>query len=161
MEEGNVLKNELKKVHSQIIKLQRKQLGQKDKIAFAHFRISDLEQIIEEIQARNPVTLLFHKYQLISLSSSSLSSSYVSLSLMPPKRTSTSETPAITLDAIQQLIANGIATALEAQAAAMANADNPNRNTGPREIPEQLASIAGLSGLNRYFLVATMPRKTK
>ncbi|GKF74801.1 hypothetical protein Tco_0224245, partial [Tanacetum coccineum] len=31
---------------------------------------------------------------------------------MPPKRTSTSETPAITLAAIQQLIANGIATAL-------------------------------------------------
>ncbi|GKG23091.1 hypothetical protein Tco_0388394, partial [Tanacetum coccineum] len=35
---------------------------------------------------------------------------------MPPKRTSTSKTPTITLDAIQQLIANGIATALEAQA---------------------------------------------
>ncbi|GJY52406.1 reverse transcriptase domain-containing protein [Tanacetum coccineum] len=51
------------------------------------------------------------------------------------KRTSTSETPAITLDAIQQLITNGITTALEAQAATMANADNPNRNTGPREIP--------------------------
>ncbi|GJX97432.1 reverse transcriptase domain-containing protein [Tanacetum coccineum] len=54
---------------------------------------------------------------------------------MPPKRTSTSETPAITLATIQQLITNGIATALETQAAAMANADNPNRNTGPREIP--------------------------
>ncbi|GJW34719.1 reverse transcriptase domain-containing protein [Tanacetum coccineum] len=54
---------------------------------------------------------------------------------MPPKRTSTSETPAITLDAIQQLITNGITTALEAQATTMANADNPNRNTGPREIP--------------------------
>ncbi|GJR07271.1 hypothetical protein Tco_0530255 [Tanacetum coccineum] len=34
-----------------ISKLQRKQLGQKDKIAFDHFRISNLEQIIEEIQA--------------------------------------------------------------------------------------------------------------
>ncbi|GKF31402.1 hypothetical protein Tco_0101200, partial [Tanacetum coccineum] len=45
------LKTELKRVRSQIIKLQRKQLGQRDKIAFAHFRISDLEQIIEEIQA--------------------------------------------------------------------------------------------------------------
>ncbi|GJX44469.1 reverse transcriptase domain-containing protein [Tanacetum coccineum] len=53
---------------------------------------------------------------------------------MPPKSTSTSETPAITLDAFRQLIAN-FTTALEAQAAAMANADNPNRNTGPREIP--------------------------
>ncbi|GJY35969.1 reverse transcriptase domain-containing protein [Tanacetum coccineum] len=53
---------------------------------------------------------------------------------MPPKRTSTSETPAITFDALRQLIANFTA-ALEAQAATMANADNPNRNTGPREPP--------------------------
>ncbi|GJU92363.1 hypothetical protein Tco_1304786 [Tanacetum coccineum] len=37
--------------------------------------------------------------------------------------------------AIRQLITNGIAAALEAQAAAMANADNPNRNTRQREIP--------------------------
>ncbi|GJY00512.1 hypothetical protein Tco_0357530 [Tanacetum coccineum] len=49
---------------------------------------------------------------------------------MPPKRTSTSETPAITLAAIQQLIADGIAAALEAQTATMASASNPNRNTG-------------------------------
>ncbi|GJW76370.1 hypothetical protein Tco_0138052 [Tanacetum coccineum] len=47
---------------------------------------------------------------------------------MPPKRTSTSATPATTQDAIRQLIA-GITAALEAQAAAMANLDNPNRNT--------------------------------
>ncbi|GJS50458.1 reverse transcriptase domain-containing protein [Tanacetum coccineum] len=40
---------------------------------------------------------------------------------MPPKRTSTSETPAITLDAIRQLIADFTA-ALEAQTAAMARA---------------------------------------
>ncbi|GKA50834.1 reverse transcriptase domain-containing protein [Tanacetum coccineum] len=52
---------------------------------------------------------------------------------MPPKRSSTSETPAITLAAIQQLIADGIAAALEAQAANMVNTDNTNRNTGPRE----------------------------
>ncbi|GJV53147.1 hypothetical protein Tco_1448888 [Tanacetum coccineum] len=49
---------------------------------------------------------------------------------MPLKRTSTSETPAITLAAIQQLIADGIAAALEAQTATMASASNPNRNTG-------------------------------
>ncbi|GKB86424.1 reverse transcriptase domain-containing protein, partial [Tanacetum coccineum] len=53
---------------------------------------------------------------------------------MPPKRTSTSKTPAITLDALRQLIAD-FTTALEAQAAAMANANNPNRNIGPREPP--------------------------
>ncbi|GJT12656.1 hypothetical protein Tco_0859698 [Tanacetum coccineum] len=50
---SNELKIELERVRSQIIKLQRKKLGQKDKIAFAHYRISDLEQIIEKIQARH------------------------------------------------------------------------------------------------------------
>ncbi|GKA14672.1 reverse transcriptase domain-containing protein [Tanacetum coccineum] len=50
---------------------------------------------------------------------------------MPPKRTSTSETPAITLAAIQQLINDGISSALKAQAASIAVASNPNRNTGP------------------------------
>ncbi|GJW45754.1 hypothetical protein Tco_0077400 [Tanacetum coccineum] len=47
------LKTELKKIRTQIIKLQKKRLGQKDKIAFAHYRISDLERIIEKIQARH------------------------------------------------------------------------------------------------------------
>ncbi|GJW23617.1 hypothetical protein Tco_0034239 [Tanacetum coccineum] len=42
---SNELKIELERVRSQIIKLQRKKLGQKDKIAFAHYRISDLEKI--------------------------------------------------------------------------------------------------------------------
>ncbi|GKF54439.1 hypothetical protein Tco_0161349 [Tanacetum coccineum] len=48
---------------------------------------------------------------------------------MPPKRTSTSETPAITLDAIQQLIAD-LTTAVEAQTAAIASASNPNNLIG-------------------------------
>ncbi|GKG42524.1 hypothetical protein Tco_0476822, partial [Tanacetum coccineum] len=51
MEEDNKLKTELEKVRSHIIKLQRKQLGQRDNIAFAHYRISNLEQSIEENQA--------------------------------------------------------------------------------------------------------------
>ncbi|GKE24505.1 hypothetical protein Tco_1436017 [Tanacetum coccineum] len=38
---------------SSIIKLQRKQLGQKDNIAFAHYRISNLEQSIEDNQAHH------------------------------------------------------------------------------------------------------------
>ncbi|GKE91421.1 hypothetical protein Tco_1572516 [Tanacetum coccineum] len=54
---------------------------------------------------------------------------------MPPKRTSTSETPAITLAAIQQLINDGISSALKAQAASMASDSNPNRNTGPTGTP--------------------------
>ncbi|GJV02990.1 hypothetical protein Tco_1336559 [Tanacetum coccineum] len=62
MEEGRIdrmiiqrnsdkLKTELKKIRTQIIKLQKKRLEQKDKIAFAHYRTSDLEQIIEKTQA--------------------------------------------------------------------------------------------------------------
>ncbi|GJU60303.1 hypothetical protein Tco_1238069, partial [Tanacetum coccineum] len=53
IEEDNKVKTKLKKVRSKIIKLQRKQLGQRDKIAFAHFKISDLEQSIEENQAHH------------------------------------------------------------------------------------------------------------
>ncbi|GJS36416.1 hypothetical protein Tco_0534798 [Tanacetum coccineum] len=49
---------------------------------------------------------------------------------MPPKRTSTSETPTMTQDAIRQLIADGIATAMEAQAATMANT---NRNCAEKD----------------------------
>nr|GEV85955.1 reverse transcriptase domain-containing protein [Tanacetum cinerariifolium] len=51
---------------------------------------------------------------------------------MPPKRTSTSETPAITLATIQRLITNGIAAALETQAI---NTNDTNRNLEPRETP--------------------------
>ncbi|GJW80884.1 putative reverse transcriptase domain-containing protein [Tanacetum coccineum] len=46
---------------------------------------------------------------------------------MPPKRTSTSEAPAITQAAIKKLVANSVSTALEAQAANMANTDNTTR----------------------------------
>ncbi|GKE94677.1 hypothetical protein Tco_1579532, partial [Tanacetum coccineum] len=41
----------LKDVQAFYAKLQNERLGQKDKIAFAHYRIFDLEQIIEKIQA--------------------------------------------------------------------------------------------------------------
>nr|GEX29416.1 reverse transcriptase domain-containing protein [Tanacetum cinerariifolium] len=54
---------------------------------------------------------------------------------MPPKRASTSEAPAMTQAAIIKLVVDSITMALEAQAATMANANNPNRNTGPTGIP--------------------------
>ncbi|GKE44114.1 hypothetical protein Tco_1471398, partial [Tanacetum coccineum] len=44
------LETELQEAHAQITKLQRKQIGNNNKIALARFRISNLEQIIEEIQ---------------------------------------------------------------------------------------------------------------
>ncbi|GJT01167.1 putative reverse transcriptase domain-containing protein [Tanacetum coccineum] len=50
---------------------------------------------------------------------------------MPPKRTSTSEAPAMTEAAIKKLVADSVTVALEAQAATMAGTSNPNMNTGP------------------------------
>ncbi|GJX18475.1 hypothetical protein Tco_0221152 [Tanacetum coccineum] len=50
---GNELKTELKEIRIQIVKLQKKRLGQKDKIAFTHYRISNLKRIIEKTQARH------------------------------------------------------------------------------------------------------------
>ncbi|GJZ05574.1 hypothetical protein Tco_0539367 [Tanacetum coccineum] len=82
-------------------------MGNNNKIALARFRIANLEQIIEEIQYKGK--------------------------LMPPKRTPTSEAPAMTQAAIKKLVADSVSAALEAQAATMANADNTNRNTGERE----------------------------
>ncbi|GJU72844.1 hypothetical protein Tco_1264249 [Tanacetum coccineum] len=55
--------------------------------------------------------------------------------IMPPKRTSTSEAPAMTQAAIKKLVADSVTAALEAQAATMTNADNTNRNTEEREAP--------------------------
>nr|GEY35618.1 reverse transcriptase domain-containing protein [Tanacetum cinerariifolium] len=54
---------------------------------------------------------------------------------MPPKRTSTSVAPTMTLAAIRQLVTDSFAAALEVQAASMANTDNTNRNLEPRETP--------------------------
>ncbi|GJZ09061.1 reverse transcriptase domain-containing protein [Tanacetum coccineum] len=51
---------------------------------------------------------------------------------MPPKRTSTSKAPAMTQAAVRKLVANSVTTALEAQAANMANTNNTTR---PREAP--------------------------
>nr|GEY06659.1 hypothetical protein [Tanacetum cinerariifolium] len=53
----DVLEAELQQANAQITKLQRKQMGSNHKIAFARFRISNLEQIIEEIQARHQVDI--------------------------------------------------------------------------------------------------------
>ncbi|GKB07701.1 hypothetical protein Tco_0835985 [Tanacetum coccineum] len=54
---------------------------------------------------------------------------------MPPKRTSTSEAPAMTQAAIKKLVADSVTAALEAQAVTMAGTSNPNRNIDPTRTP--------------------------
>nr|GEU75578.1 hypothetical protein [Tanacetum cinerariifolium] len=47
------VKTKHKEARTQILKLQKKHMGQRDKIAFVHFRISDLEMTLEDIQDRH------------------------------------------------------------------------------------------------------------
>ncbi|GJV19437.1 hypothetical protein Tco_1368457 [Tanacetum coccineum] len=47
------LEAELRESHTQIAKLQRKQMGNNNKIALARFRIANLEQIIKDIQVHH------------------------------------------------------------------------------------------------------------
>ncbi|GKA09156.1 hypothetical protein Tco_0688487, partial [Tanacetum coccineum] len=47
------LEAELQESRTQIVKLQRKQMGNNSNIALAHFRIDNLEQITEEIQVHH------------------------------------------------------------------------------------------------------------
>ncbi|GJU49318.1 hypothetical protein Tco_1218873 [Tanacetum coccineum] len=54
---------------------------------------------------------------------------------MPSKRASTSEAPAMTQAAIRKLVADSVTAALEAQAAIMESASNPNRNPNPTRTP--------------------------
>ncbi|GKD40457.1 reverse transcriptase domain-containing protein, partial [Tanacetum coccineum] len=83
-----------------------------------------------------------------------------------PKRTLTSAAPAMTQAAIKKLVADSVFAALEAQAATMANTNNTNRNTGPREIsiarkcsykefmscqPFNFKGTEGAVGLIRWF----------
>ncbi|GKA50061.1 hypothetical protein Tco_0743134 [Tanacetum coccineum] len=84
---------------------------------------------------------------------------------MPPKNNSTSETPAHdVIVPTQKLVADNVTTALEAQAATMASASNPNRNTRPTHVaktgkykefiscqPFDFNGTEGAVGLIRWF----------
>ncbi|GJV43547.1 reverse transcriptase domain-containing protein [Tanacetum coccineum] len=63
---------------------------------------------------------------------------------MTPKRTSTSAAPPMTQASIKKLVTDSVSAALEAQAATMANTDNTNRNTKPRETPVVRKCVVGL-----------------
>nr|GEV56930.1 reverse transcriptase domain-containing protein [Tanacetum cinerariifolium] len=94
--DSDKLKTEFEKVRSQIFGLQKKHIGQKDKIAFARFRISTLEITLNDIQARHQLYMENiltaredHHHQATRIDS------------MAPKRTLTSAAPAMTQAAIR------------------------------------------------------------
>ncbi|GKC75475.1 reverse transcriptase domain-containing protein, partial [Tanacetum coccineum] len=81
------------------------------------------------------ITVLHGEFAMTDLGSLNYFLSINAQRSMPPKRMSTSKTPAITLAAIQQLINDDISSALKIQAASMASDSDPNRNTGPTGTP--------------------------
>nr|GEV76054.1 putative reverse transcriptase domain-containing protein [Tanacetum cinerariifolium] len=112
------LEIELEEARTQIAVLQKKPIGHDDEVVLARVRISTLEMIIEDIQVSHQ-----------SVISNLLEAIYeLKNNKMAPKRTSTSASPAMIQAAIRKLVVDSVATALEAQAANMENAD-----TKPRE----------------------------
>ncbi|GJZ47625.1 hypothetical protein Tco_0601457 [Tanacetum coccineum] len=66
------VKTKLKEARTQILELQKKHMGQRDKIAFVRFRISDLEMTLEDIQDRHQ-TAFFGPMDHLSLMSTIIS----------------------------------------------------------------------------------------
>ncbi|GJZ46244.1 hypothetical protein Tco_0593840 [Tanacetum coccineum] len=127
--ETRLMRTKLQEARAQTAGLQRKQMGHNDKIALAHFRISTLELIIEDIQFYDIM------YVMVVYPIPCVKIIHVSYLKMAPKRTSISAAPAMTQAAIRKLVVDSVAAALEAQDATMANADNTNRNTQQGETP--------------------------
>ncbi|GJY30868.1 reverse transcriptase domain-containing protein [Tanacetum coccineum] len=116
----DALEAELQQAHTQISKLQRKQIGCNHKISLARYRIAELGEVINDMETRHQADIENLMDSIIELKNRME---------MPPKRASTSEAPAMTQDAIRKLVADSVTSALEVQAATMASASNPNRNT--------------------------------
>ncbi|GJV03808.1 reverse transcriptase domain-containing protein, partial [Tanacetum coccineum] len=86
----------------------------------ARFRINELGEVINDMNVHHQEDIENLMETIIELKNRME---------MPPKRASTSEAPAMTQAAIRKLVADSVTAALETQAATMASAGNPNRNT--------------------------------
>ncbi|GJR26392.1 putative reverse transcriptase domain-containing protein [Tanacetum coccineum] len=104
----DALAAELQQAHTQITKLRRKQIRSNHKISLARYRIAELTEVINDMETRHQEDIEKLMNSIIELQNRIQ---------MPPKRASTSESPAMTQDAIRKLVADSVTTALEAQAA--------------------------------------------
>ncbi|GJY02542.1 putative reverse transcriptase domain-containing protein [Tanacetum coccineum] len=99
----DALAAELQQAHTQITKLQRKQIGSNHKISLARYRIRDWNSRSHQYIKLAQEHYSYHSYYMLSF-----------VDRMPPKRASTTESPAMTQDAIRKLVADsGPPTALE------------------------------------------------
>ncbi|GJX89247.1 hypothetical protein Tco_0341261, partial [Tanacetum coccineum] len=122
----DALAAELQQAHTHITKLRRKQVGSNHKISLARYRIAELAEVINDMETRHQEDIEKLMNSIIELQNRIQ---------MPPKRASASEAPAMTQAAIKKLVTDSVTAALEAQAATMASASNPDRNTGPTGTP--------------------------
>ncbi|GJR85203.1 putative reverse transcriptase domain-containing protein [Tanacetum coccineum] len=104
----DALPAELQQAHTQITKLRRKQIRSNHKISLACYRIAELAEVINDMETRHQEDIEKLMNSIIELQNRIQ---------MPPKRASTSESPAMTQDAIRKLVADSVTTTLEAQAA--------------------------------------------
>ncbi|GJZ14073.1 putative reverse transcriptase domain-containing protein [Tanacetum coccineum] len=116
----------LQQAHTRISKHRIKHIGSNHKISLARYRIAELAEVINDMETRHQEDIEKLMNSIIELQNRIQ---------MPPKRASTTEAPAMTQDTIRKLVADSVTSALEAQAAIMASASNPNRNTGPTGTP--------------------------
>nr|GEY66215.1 hypothetical protein [Tanacetum cinerariifolium] len=100
----DILETELKEARTQIVGLQKKQVGHDDEVVLARVRIFTLEMIIEDIQVRHQSDIRNLLDAIRELTNNK----------MDPKRTSTSVVPTMTQAAIRKLVDDNVATALEA-----------------------------------------------
>ncbi|GJX48768.1 reverse transcriptase domain-containing protein [Tanacetum coccineum] len=115
-------------------------MGSNHKTSLDRFRITELGDIINDMQIRHQADIENLQDSIIELKNLLrqvvLNTKAIPLStLMPPKRASTSKAPAMTQAAIRKLVADSVTVALEEQAATMANASNPNWNIIPIRTP--------------------------
>ncbi|GKE59964.1 hypothetical protein Tco_1510331, partial [Tanacetum coccineum] len=122
----DALEAELQQARAQITKLQRKQMNSNHKISLARFRINELGDVINDMNVRHQADIENLMDSIIELKNRME---------MPPKRASASEAPTMTQASIKKIVTDSVTAALEAQAATMASASNPDRNTGPTGTP--------------------------
>ncbi|GJU93642.1 reverse transcriptase domain-containing protein [Tanacetum coccineum] len=89
----DALEAELQQAHTQISKLQRKQIGCNHKISLARYRIAELGEVINDMETRHQADIENLMDSIIELKNRME---------MPPKRASTTEAPAMTQDAIRK-----------------------------------------------------------
>ncbi|GKA78474.1 putative reverse transcriptase domain-containing protein [Tanacetum coccineum] len=91
----DALAEELQQAHTQITKLRRKQVGSNHKISLARYRIAELTEVINDMETRHQEDIEKLMNSIIELQNRIQ---------MPPKRASTTEAPAMTQDAIRNII---------------------------------------------------------